>query len=1251
MKNLPSVKVGPGVVEATQPLQICPNGQTECSESETCCLFGSGTYGCCQYASASCCADQQHCCPSGTSCNLDTGSCDVNFAAAAFRSLLMKKIDPSTVSKKTFVKLVNSPQNVMCPDGKSECASGSTCCLTTDGVYGCCPRSNAVCCSDEKHCCPAGYTCETAAGTCTKGVSVISFLEKLPAITSPQNVKCPDGKSECASGSTCCLTTDGVYGCCPRSNAVCCSDEKHCCPAGYTCETAAGTCTKGDTVISFLEKLPALTSPNIICPDKVHSCASDASCCQLESGKYGCCPVPNANCCSDDEHCCPSGYSCNTADGTCSKGDAVIPIFKKQPAQDRTFPYSPLVKEVQRDLDGDKSQVVVCPDGQSTCATGETCCTDEAGGYGCCPHTDAMCCSDHKNCCPSGYTCDLTKEMCLGIGSEVILPVSKKRPAKPVSNGKDSVDAVSIASPQRYFPCPGQTVLFCLVGQTCCRNETGQWACCPYVNAVCCNDNKTCCEYGNTCVNGRCHTKQGLDVPASKHRSAVTINEMDQALIKPASIKPAYVSETPNSVCPDGKRECDSNSTCCLTTDGVYGCCPVPNAVCCSDKKHCCPFDYACDTTTGKCTDGVSVISFLEKLPAITSPQNVKCPDGKSECASGSTCCLTTDGVYGCCPRSNAVCCSDEKHCCPAGYTCETAAGTCTKGVSVISFLEKLPAITSPQNVKCPDGKSECASGSTCCLTTDGVYGCCPRSNAVCCSDEKHCCPAGYTCETAAGTCTKGVSVISFLEKLPAITSPQNVKCPDGKSECASGSTCCLTTDGVYGCCPRSNAVCCSDEKHCCPAGYTCETAAGTCTKGDSVISFLEKLPAISSPNIICPDKIHSCASDASCCQLKSGKYGCCPVPNANCCSDDEHCCPSGYSCNTADGTCSKGDAITPIFKKQPAKLNIVRPRVVICLDGKSVCPDGYTCCADGTGGFGCCHYVDAVCCVDHKSCCPSGYTCDLTAGMCVGASEMVLPLFEKLPAKQLSSYVSKPQNVKCPDGKSECASGSTCCLTTDGVYGCCPRSNAVCCSDEKHCCPSGYTCETAAGTCTKGVSVISFLEKLPAITSPQFINCPDKSVCPDKDTCCEIATGQYGCCPQDNGVCCTDGEHCCPAGYTCDLAQKTCTKGKVGDQTMMKKIGTMSEVKNVICPNESSECPDSSSCCPKNGSFACCPTPNAVCCSDGEHCCPKGYVCNLVKKSCDDVSTGVEAVLPFLYNQDAVSIPWYPRQAQHDQP
>ena len=44
---------------------------------------------------------------------------------------------------------------------------------------------------------------------------------------------------------------------CVGVQAVCCQDHVHCCPNGYTWDTAQGKCNKGDFSLPWLKKEPA----------------------------------------------------------------------------------------------------------------------------------------------------------------------------------------------------------------------------------------------------------------------------------------------------------------------------------------------------------------------------------------------------------------------------------------------------------------------------------------------------------------------------------------------------------------------------------------------------------------------------------------------------------------------------------------------------------------------------------------------------------------------------------------------------------------------------------------------------------------------------------------------------------------------------------------------------------------------------------------------------------------------------------
>ncbi|XP_020906880.1 progranulin isoform X2 [Exaiptasia diaphana] len=610
-------------------------------------------------------------------------------------------------------------------------------------------------------------------------------------------------------------------------------------------------------------------------------------------------------------------------------------------------------------------------------------------------------------------------------------------------------------------------------------------------------------------------------------------------------------------ICPDAETECPDSSTCCLMSNNKYGCCPLPNATCCSDKTHCCPNGFSCDPTSQTCYRGKERILMSLKVSARPKSFNgVLCPDGQSECPDGSTCCRLSSGQYGCCPLPKAVCCSDHIHCCPNGYTCDTSGGTCNKGLSIVPMVKKLQS-KPLKGVICPDGTSECPDGSTCCILSSGQYGCCPLPNAVCCSDHIHCCPNGYTCDTSGGTCNKGLSVVPMVKKLKA-KNLRSVTCPDETSECPDGNTCCKLSSGQYGCCPLPNAVCCSDHIHCCPNGYTCDTSGGTCNKGLSVVPMVTKLKAKKLRSVTCPDGTSECPDGSTCCKLSSGQYGCCPLPKAVCCSDNVHCCPSGYTCDTGAGICTKGSSMIAMMRKVNSRKIVKKTFNRDCPD-QSQCLYYETCCLMESGCYGCCPLPNAVCCPDHQHCCPNGYNCDKYSNTCY-ASAKIIPWIPHRPSEQ---KIHSDGSVKCKDG-SECNSGETCCETTSKKYACCPLPSAVCCSDKEHCCPAGYTCDEQGNKCTRGARVVPMVAKSPSRNPLKFKSVPikvsptptvvdsvvrfvpndskDECNCGLYKTCCNVSKGQTYCCPLPNASCCSDGRHCCPQGFTCD-SSKGCIK------------------------------------------------------------------------------------------------------------
>ncbi|KAL3216424.1 hypothetical protein MRX96_051188 [Rhipicephalus microplus] len=439
--------------------------------------------------------------------------------------------------------------------------------------------------------------------------------------------------------------------------------------------------------------------------------------------------------------------------------------------------------------------------------------------------------------------------------------------------------------------------------------------------------------------------------------------------------------------CPDGSY-CQSTQTCCLLVSGHYGCCPYVQAQCCSDHTSCCPEGYRCKVSTKQCvhtTSNHSVAAGQKVDPVIPKsalvsprPNDVTCPDGH-KCQSGQTCCPLSSTRYGCCPLPDA---------------------------KVAAFVDAALIQAAIRNEKCPDG-NECDDDQTCCQLRSGSYGCCPYNHAVCCDDKVHCCPEGYKCDTQADRCINGNLTASPMSQIiqkrisrPANRIPVDVpneKCPDG-NKCDDNQTCCQLRSGSYGCCRYHHAVCCDDKVHCCPKGYMCNAKAERCTNGNLTAFPLSRIiqkrirrPAnrilVDVPNEKCPDG-NKCDDEQTCCQLRSGSYGCCPYHHAVCCDDKVHCCPEGYKCNAKAERCINGNltasSMSRIIQKRisrPANRILVDEVKRTCPDG-STCPDFATCCKSPNNTYSCCPFSVATCCADGY-CCPRGFVCDEARHMC----------------------------------------------------------------------------------------------------------------------------------------------------------------------------------------------------------------------------------------------------------------------------
>ena len=80
-------------------------------------------------------------------------------------------------------------------------------------------------------------------------------------------------------------------------------------------------------------------------------------------------------------------------------------------------------------------------------------------------------------------------------------------------------------------------------------------------------------------------------------------------------------------------------------------------AVCCNDKIHCCPENYKCGGDSCQKEDNsADVVPWKSKIAATVREvtNDVVCPDKKTKCQSGQTCCALGSG-YGCCPMKKVM--------------------------------------------------------------------------------------------------------------------------------------------------------------------------------------------------------------------------------------------------------------------------------------------------------------------------------------------------------------------------------------------------------------------------------------------------------------------------------------------------------------------------------------------------------------------------------------------------------------------
>merc|ERR1711974_67028 len=157
------------------------------------------------------------------------------------------------------------------------------------------------------------------------------------------------------------------------------------------------------------------------------------------------------------------------------------------------------------------------------------------------------------------------------------------------------------------------------------------------------------------------------------------------------------------------------------------------------------------------------------------------------------------------------------------------------------------------------------------------------------------------------------------------VSSASSKRCKqDEEYSCPDATTCCPLPPGEgIGCCPYPDATCCADKMHCCPHGMSCDVKGARCIGTGYQLLFSPLSGPPTKPRVnedlwlslnktkldvkkFCPNHSFTCDTDQTCCQLKDGDWGCCPLGgDAVCCPDQEHCCPHLTQCDLAAGTCT----------------------------------------------------------------------------------------------------------------------------------------------------------------------------------------------------------------------------------------------------------------------------------------------------------------------------------------------------------
>ncbi|XP_077552826.1 progranulin-like [Haemaphysalis longicornis] len=188
-----------------------------------------------------------------------------------------------------------------------------------------------------------------------------------------------------------------------------------------------------------------------------------------------------------------------------------------------------------------------------------------------------------------------------------------------------------------------------------------------------------------------------------------------------------------------------------MLQSGRYSCCTMSNAVCCTPRNSCCPEHYVCDPASNLCAPESLRHKLIPTAPTSTTTHTT---------TTTTTTQTTTTTIQ------------------ETTTTTQVTTTTTAPSTAAEKSLRDTAGISKEMVQKCPAGDVYCfRANNTCCRmrvssqaknAAETTFGCCPDENAVCCSDQVNCCPAGFACIRGTSSCVQTAPVGKSGAYLPS---------------------------------------------------------------------------------------------------------------------------------------------------------------------------------------------------------------------------------------------------------------------------------------------------------------------------------------------------------------------------------------------------------------------------------------------------------------------------------------------------